>query len=137
LVNNFVHFPIHNIRFAAKTSAPMELEWTQNFGLETLTYWIYLVFVYAISALEEHGNKYKPVCTYALRAYKQTLTYTKQGNRLCFRTFPMTKLLPSEPWHLVRVWADRTIGSRVVSFQQTEGGSCLDPIESIELVSQC
>jgi hypothetical protein len=32
-VNNFINFPVHNIRFTATTSAPFERAW--NFGLET------------------------------------------------------------------------------------------------------
>jgi hypothetical protein len=49
-----------------------------NAGLETTLRFCINFYLYTISALEEHGNTYKPVCIHVCRAYKQTVTYTQK-----------------------------------------------------------
>jgi hypothetical protein len=41
------------------------------------------IYLYTISALEEHGNTYNPVFIYACRAYKQTVTCTYLQHIVC------------------------------------------------------
>jgi hypothetical protein len=51
-VKSCIHFPGHNIRLTAVTSAPLERAW--NTGLERTWTFAFSFYFYAMSALEEY-----------------------------------------------------------------------------------
>jgi hypothetical protein len=74
-VTSFIHFPVHNIRLQAITSAPLErtdilVEDRKNMNI------LHLHYFFAISGLEGNVNLYKPICMSLMHA---THTHTDKA----------------------------------------------------------
>jgi hypothetical protein len=59
VISSFI-FPVHNIDLQQETIAPLER--ARHYGLEIKLTFCFVFYLHVISAFEEHGNIYKPVC---------------------------------------------------------------------------